>query len=188
MASASAHIVLKDKVSKTKIARDGTAVVVKTIDNAQVEERFPKRRMRGKRKANDQMVPVEDVIRGMEDYAQTVEPEVQRRVDGVNCLANELLDTEIKKERRKSKATLKLANRMGNRPMVCIRLVWVKARTRFQAGKIVAAKRATSAARRVAGQSRQANQAVELAERAVQHAFRSQTFAENLARCMNEGV
>jgi hypothetical protein len=54
MASASARIVLTGKVKGTKISRDGTAVVVKkTLDSAQVEERFPKRRMSGKRKAND---------------------------------------------------------------------------------------------------------------------------------------
>jgi hypothetical protein len=98
MASASAHIVLTGKVKKTKIARDGTAVVVKkSVDNAQVEERFPKRRMRGKRKANDQMIPVEDVIRGMKDYAQTIEPEVQRRVDGVNRKYDALLDEQKRK-------------------------------------------------------------------------------------------
>ena len=105
MASASASVVLTGKVRKTKIARDGTAVVVKKTlgDGTTLEERFPKRRVKGKRKDTAQMIPVEDVIRGMEAYAETIEPEVQRRVEGVNRLANELLDTEISKERQKSK-------------------------------------------------------------------------------------
>jgi hypothetical protein len=55
--------------------------------------------MHGKWKANDQMIPVEDVIRGMEGYAQTIEPEVQRRVEGVNRFANELLNEEIAKQK-----------------------------------------------------------------------------------------
>ena len=86
MASASASVVLTGKVRKTKIARDGTAVVVKKTlgDGTTLEERFPKRRMKGKRKDTAQMIPVEDVIRGMEAYAETIEPEVQRRVEGVN--------------------------------------------------------------------------------------------------------
>ena len=60
--------------------------------------------MRGKRKANDQLIPVEDVIRSMEAYAETIEPEVQRRVEDVNQYANALLDSEIAKERKKSEA------------------------------------------------------------------------------------
>ena len=46
------------------------------------------------------MIPVEDVIRGMEAYAETIEPEIKRRVEGVNRMANELLDAEISKERK----------------------------------------------------------------------------------------
>jgi hypothetical protein len=48
MASSSANVVLPGKVKGTKITRDGTAVVVKKTlsDGAQVEERFPSRRMR----------------------------------------------------------------------------------------------------------------------------------------------
>jgi hypothetical protein len=57
--------------------------------------------MKGKRKANDQVIDVEDVIRGMEDYAQTIEPEVQRRVEGVNRYANQLA---IRNLQRRSKS------------------------------------------------------------------------------------
>jgi hypothetical protein len=182
-ASAPAHLVITGKLKgPLKISRDGTAVVVKKTlsDGTQVEERFPKRRMRGKRKANEQLIPVEDVARGMEGYAQTIEPEVQRRIDGMNRLANELLDREIAKERQKSKAMLNLANRM---------LSEEKKRTRHQAGKTVAAKQATRAAWRVAGQYRQeANQAADLAGRAVQHSSRVQSLAETIARHLNEGV
>jgi hypothetical protein len=162
MASASASIVLSGKVKKTKIARDGTAVVVKKSlgDGATIEDRFPKRRMKGKRKANDQMIPVEDVVRGMEEYAQSIKPEVQRRIQGVHQLANELLDQEIAKERR---------------------------RTRHQAGKTVAAKQATRAARRVAGENkRQANEALAVANRALAQSARTQSLAEAIAKHYNE--
>jgi hypothetical protein len=103
--ASSASVVLTGKVRKTKIARDGTAVVVKKTlgDGTTLEERFPKRRMRGKRKDTAQMIPVEDVIRGMEAYAETIEPEVQRRVEGVNQFANQLLDKEIAKQRRRTR-------------------------------------------------------------------------------------
>ena len=127
MASASSSVVLTGKVKKTKIARDGTAVVVKKTlgDGTTLSERFPKRRMKGKRKDTAQMIPVEDVIRGMEAYAETIEPEVQRRVEGVNRLANELLDTEIAKERKRSDN-----------------------RARYLTGKVVAQKKATKLAKR----------------------------------------
>jgi hypothetical protein len=127
MASASASVTLTGKVRKTKIARDGTAVVVKKTlgDGTTLEERFPQRRMRGKRKANDQLIPVEDVIRGMEAYAETIEPEVQRRVEGVNQYANQLLDTEIAKERKKSDN-----------------------RARYLIGKVVVQKKATRVAKK----------------------------------------
>jgi hypothetical protein len=130
MASASASVVLTGKVRQTKIARDGTAVVVKKTlgDGTTLEERFPKRRMRGKRKDTAQMIPVEDVIRGMEAYAETIEPEVQRRVEGVNQWASGLIDREMSKEKK---------------------------RTRYQAGKTAAAKQATRAARRMAGKYKQ---------------------------------
>jgi hypothetical protein len=106
-------------------------VVTKTLhDDAKVQERFPKRRMPRKRKANDQMIPVEDVIRGIEGYAETIEPEVQRRVEGVNMLANRLLDEETARQKHKAKATLDLASRMVSKE---------KARTRFQAAKTGAA-------------------------------------------------
>jgi len=127
MASASANVTLTGKVRKTKIARDGTAVVVKKTlgDGTTLEERFPKRRARGKRKDTAQMIPVEDVIRSMEAYAETIEPEVQRRVEGVNRMANELLDAEISKERKKSEA-----------------------RARYLTGKVVAQKKATKVAKK----------------------------------------
>jgi hypothetical protein len=103
--ASSASVTLTGKVRKTKIARDGTAVVVKKTlgDGTTLEERFPKRRMRGKRKDTAQMIPVEDVIRGMEAYAETIEPEVQRRVEGVNQYANQLLDKEIAKQKRRTR-------------------------------------------------------------------------------------
>ena len=128
MASASASVTLTGKVRKTKIARDGTAVVVKKTlgDGTTLEERFPKRRARGKRKDTAQMIPVEDVIRSMEAYAETIEPEVKRRVEGVNRMANELLDAEISKERKKSEA-----------------------RARYLTGKVVAQKKATKVAKKI---------------------------------------
>ena len=127
MASASANVTLTGKVRKTKIAREGTAVVVKKTlgDGTTLEERFPKRRARGKRKDTAQMIPVEDVIRSMEAYAETIEPEVKRRVEGVNRMANELLDAEISKERKKSEA-----------------------RARYLTGKVVAQKKATKVAKK----------------------------------------
>jgi hypothetical protein len=110
MASASANVVLTGMVKKTEIARDGTAVVVKKkIDDAKLEERFPKRQMKGKRKANDQAIPVQDVARAMEGYAETIKPEVARRVEG---MANKLLDKEIKFQHNKSKAFLRFASQM----------------------------------------------------------------------------
>jgi hypothetical protein len=50
-------------------------------------------------------------------------------------MANQLLDKEVAKERQKSKATLKLANRMISQE---------KKRTQFQKGKAAAARRANS--------------------------------------------
>jgi hypothetical protein len=158
MASASASVTLTGKVRKTKITRDGTAVVVKKTlgDGTTLEERFPKRRMKGKRKANDQMIPVEDVIRGMEAYAETIEPEVRRRVEGVNQYASQLLDKEIAKQKK---------------------------RTRHQAGKTTAAKQATLAARRMADRYKQeanvsrgvADELLEREQRRVADSLRAKT-------------
>jgi hypothetical protein len=86
--------------------------VKKTLDGAQVEERFPKRRMAGKRKANEQVIPVEDEIRGMESYAQTIDPEVQRRVEGINRYASQLLD----RENQQAKQARDLADRAQDAP------------------------------------------------------------------------
>jgi hypothetical protein len=137
MASASS-VVLTGKVKRTKIARDGTAVVVKKTlgDGTTLEERFPKRRMKGKRKDTTQMIPVEDVIRGMEAYAETIEPEVQRRAEAVNVYANKLLGEEM------AKASKQISKE--------------KARVRFQKGRVAAQKKAAKDARQVydAGQNR----------------------------------
>jgi DNA repair exonuclease SbcCD ATPase subunit len=156
MASASSSVTLAGKVRKTKITRDGTAVVVKkTIGDATLEERYPKRRMTGKRKDTAQAIPVEDVIRGMESYAETIEPEVQRRVEGVNQFANQLLDKEIAKQ---------------------------KNRTRHQAGRAAAAKQATRAARQAADRYRQevnsireADAEIERKQRATAESLRAKT-------------
>jgi hypothetical protein len=166
MASASASVVLTGKVRKTKIARDGTAVVVKKTlgDGTTLEERFPKRRATGKRKDTAQMIPVEDVIRGMEEYAKTIEPEVKRRVEGVHQLASKLIDQEAAKEKQKSKATLKLANRMVSEE---------KKRTHFQKGRAAAARTAAG------NYQRQAKRAREQARQAL-------SFVESIARHVND--
>ena len=59
MKSTPAHIVITGRVKGApKIKRDGSAVlVVKTLDEgAKVEEKFPKRRMRGKQKQLKQLI------------------------------------------------------------------------------------------------------------------------------------
>jgi hypothetical protein len=160
MASASSNVVLTGKVKKTKIARDGTAVVVKNTlgDGTTLEERFPKRRMRGKRKDTAQMIPVDDVIRGMDAYAESIEPEVRRRVDGVNCLANELLDTELSRERKKSDD-----------------------RARFLTGKVAAQRKQTRAARKTI---KDIGDAVQLLARQGSQ----QSFADFVTAGVNSGI
>jgi hypothetical protein len=57
-----------------KSTQDGSALVVRTTlsDGATVEEKFPKRRMRGKQKQRKQLVPAEDVLRTIEEATELV--------------------------------------------------------------------------------------------------------------------
>jgi hypothetical protein len=134
-ASAPAHLVITGKVKGApKITQDGSALVVKKTldDGATVEEKFPKRRVRGKQKSLKQLIPAEDVIRTIEEasavVADTVRADGKKRVDAISSLANELLGKEMKKA----------SEAIGKE----------KGRTRFQAGKVVAQKRATQAAKK----------------------------------------
>ena len=70
--SAPAHLVITGKVKgPPKISQDGSAVVVKKTldDGATVQETFPKRRVKGKQKQLQQLIPAEDVLRTIEEAA-----------------------------------------------------------------------------------------------------------------------
>jgi hypothetical protein len=154
---ASASVTLTGKVRKTKIAREGTAVVVKKTlgDGTTLEERFPKRRMRGKRKDMAQMIPAQDVVRAMEAYAETIEPEVQRRVDGVNQYANQMLDQEIAKHKK---------------------------RTRRQAERTVAARRVAGHYKQEVNRQKEADEAMERKQRKVAESLRDKIAARTVGR------
>jgi hypothetical protein len=81
-ASAPAHLVITGKVKgPPKISQDGSAVVVKKTlsDGATVEEKFPKRRVRGKQKQLKQLIPAEDVMRSIEEATSNA------RAEGGGC-------------------------------------------------------------------------------------------------------
>jgi hypothetical protein len=115
---------------------------------------------------------VEDVIRGMESYAQTIEPEVQRRVEGVNQMANHMLETEIAKQRQKSRATRKLANRLISEE---------KKRTQFHKGRAAASRRANSRWTEVANKLKRPPQRSHMSHEEAVSQFKRDVLAE-LAR------
>jgi hypothetical protein len=146
-ASAPAHLVITGKVKgPPKISQDGTAVVVKKTlsDGATVEEKFPKRRVRGKQKQLKQLIPAEDVLRTIEEasavVADTVRAEGDRKVDAINSFANKLLGEELEK-----------ANKQIDKE---------RARARFQAGRVVAQKKATKATKKFVRDASDAAQAL----------------------------
>ena len=124
-ASAPARLVITGRVKGApNISQHGGAVVVKkTLDDATVEEKFPKRRVRGKQKQLKQLIPAEDVLRTVEELTQAAagaaRAEGERKLAGLQELANRVVDQKVGEE---------------------------KARTRFQKGKAAAANVATKAA------------------------------------------
>ena len=132
MKSTPAHIVITGRVKGApKIKQDGSAVlVVKTLDEATVEEKFPKRRVRGKQKQIKQLIPAEDALRMAEDAAHCAAAAERtagdRRVQGLHELANQAMDQQAAKLSKE------------------------QARTRHQKGKTAAAKQALTAARAAA--------------------------------------
>jgi hypothetical protein len=149
-ASAPAHLVISGKVKGApKISQDGSAVVVKKTldDGATVEEKFPKRRVKGKQKQLQQLIPAEDVLRTIEEAAGTIadaaRAEGERRYEGLHDLANEVMDQKVGEE---------------------------KARTRFQKGKAAAAREAAASYKRQAKKAKDvARQAMSFAETIAQH-------------------
>jgi hypothetical protein len=139
-ASAPVHLVITGKVKgPPKISQDGSAVVVKKTldDGATIEEKFPKRRVWGKQKQLKQFIPAEEVLRTIveatEAVASAMRADGERKLKGLQEFANQVVDQKISEER---------------------------ARTRFQKGKTVAAKRATKALREAADEYlRQRNRA-----------------------------
>jgi ribosomal protein L14E/L6E/L27E len=126
-ASAPAHLVITGRVKgPPKISQEGSAVVVKKTldDGATVQETFPRRRVRGKQVNLQQLIPAEEVLRTIEEateaVASTARAEGERKLSGLQALANRVVDQKVGEE---------------------------KARTRFQRGKAAAAKSATKAAK-----------------------------------------
>ena len=126
--SAPAHLVITGKVKgPPKISQDGSAVVVKKTldDGATVQETFPKRRVKGKQKQLQQLIPAEDVLRTIEEasaiVADAARAEGERKLQGLQDLANKVVDQKTGEE---------------------------KARTRFQKGKATAARKAAASAKR----------------------------------------
>ena len=149
-ASAPAHLVITGKVKGApKISQDGSALVVrKTLDDgATVEEKFPKRRVKGKQRQLQQLIPAEDVLRTIEEAADTVaeaaRAEGERKFQGLHDLANQIVDQRVGEE---------------------------KARTRFQKGKAAAARTASGNYQHQAKVAReQARQALSFAESIARH-------------------
>jgi hypothetical protein len=144
-ASAPAHLVITGKLKgPPKISQDGSAIVVKKTlsDGATVQETFPKRRVRGKQQQLKQLIPAEDVIRTIEEATSTVasalRAEGDRKVGVVSSYANELLGREMEKA----------SKQIGKE----------RARARFQAGKVVAQKKATKAVKQALTQQRGSQQ------------------------------
>ena len=151
--SAPAHLVITGKVKgPPKISQDGSAVVVKKTldDGATVQETFPKRRVKGKQKQLQQFIPAEDVLRTIEEavaaVADTARAEGERKYASLHDLANKIIDQKVGEE---------------------------KARTRFQKGKVAAARRAA------ATQKRHKREAQEIAAKAM-------SFADAIAQNYNE--
>jgi hypothetical protein len=120
-ASAPAHLVITGKLKgPPKISQDGSAVVVKKTldDGATVQETFPKRRVCGKQKQLRQLIPAEDVIRTIEEASAAVADSLRAEGDRKVDAISSYASKQIDKER---------------------------ARARFQAGKVVAQKKATKA-------------------------------------------
>jgi hypothetical protein len=144
-ASAPAHLVISGKVKgPPKISQDGSAVVVKKTltDGATVEEKFPKRRVKGKQKQLQQLIPAEDVLRTIEEavsaVADAARAEGERKYAGLHDLANQIVDQKTGEE---------------------------KARTRFQKGKAAAARKAAVDYKRQAKKAQdEARQAMSFAE------------------------
>jgi hypothetical protein len=102
-ASAPAHLVITRVKGPPKISQDGSAVVVKKTlsDGATVEEKFPKRRARGKQKQPKQLIPTEDVLRAIEEAAHiaagAARGEGEAKVQAVSAMANQVLDEQKRK-------------------------------------------------------------------------------------------
>jgi hypothetical protein len=98
-----------------KISKDGSAVVVKKVldDGATVQETFPKHRVRGKQKQLKQLIPAEEVLRTIEEATATVASAVrtdgERKLKGLQDLANKVMDEEIAKVKRKAGGQTKRA-------------------------------------------------------------------------------
>jgi hypothetical protein len=107
--SAPAHLVITGKVKGApKISQDGCAVVVKKVldDGATVQETFSKRRVRGKQKQVKQLIPAEEVLRAIEEATATVasatRADGERKLKGLQDLANKVMDEKIAKVKRKA--------------------------------------------------------------------------------------
>jgi F0F1-type ATP synthase gamma subunit len=150
MAPKASHLTISAKAGPPTVSKDGASVVVKkNLGGATLVETFPKHRLRGKTKQVKQLIPVEDVVRAVqeaEEHAKRKErAEGDRKVALVQGLANRYVDEKLEGER---------------------------ARTRFQKGKTVAAKQATKAAKGVTRSVvRQVNESSREMERVLGSAF-----------------
>jgi hypothetical protein len=98
--------------------------------------------VRGKQQQLKQLIPAEDVIRTIEEasavVADTVHAEGEQKAEAINSFANKLLGEEMEK-----------ASKQIDKE---------RARTRFQAGKVVAQKKATKVAKQKLAQKRGSQQ------------------------------
>jgi hypothetical protein len=171
-ASAPAHLVITGKVKgPPKISQDGSAIVVKKTldDGATVEEKFPKRRVKGKQKQLQQLIPAEDVLRTIEEatdlVAEAVRADGERRVQAISSMANRLSDEQLAKYNELAQTHRDLVRHGGK--------VLMKNRAR-------ADKQVRQAVKVAVGAKMQTRKAKEQAQQAM-------SFAEFIARHVNEG-
>ena len=112
--STPARIVIKGHVKGPPEVqqKSGTTVITKELqEGAELEETFPRRRKTGKQKPVPQMVPVDDVMRLVEESTRVLasgsakhhQAETNRRVQLVSDLASKTIDEERKKTTKAKK-------------------------------------------------------------------------------------
>ena len=116
--STPARIVLKGRVKGPPevTQKSGTTVITKEVEDAEIEETFPRRRKTGKQKPVKQLVPAEDVMRIVEEERRALasgsakhhEAALNRKVGLLSDMASKEIDkarTQAKKEKKRADFT-----------------------------------------------------------------------------------